>query len=209
MSQTPCNGFEEKSIQTPPVFSALKHEGQPLYKLARQGQSVEIESRPTSIYRLDIVSFKLPFVTLDVECSKGTYIRSLAHDLGVMLGCGAHLKGLIRTAYGPFDIKNAVTLEHLEVYGRKRLLARVWCSRWTLCSPSGKRPILSDEQIEIVRHGAGLALEAEREAIVRLRAYDKDGSLMALLSFDAESRLWRPQKVFHQPQALSANQFNP
>ena len=80
--------FRGEIRQTPPMFSALKYEGQPLYKLARQGQSVEISSRPASIYRLDIVSFKLPFVTLDVECSKGTYIRSLAHDLGVALGCG-------------------------------------------------------------------------------------------------------------------------
>jgi tRNA pseudouridine55 synthase len=75
--------FKGDIRQTPPMYSALKHEGQPLYKLARQGKSVEIDSRPASIYRLEIVSCHSPFITLDVECSKGTYIRALAHDLGV------------------------------------------------------------------------------------------------------------------------------
>lgn len=199
--------FKGDIQQTPPIYSALKHKGQPLYKLARQGQSVQIDSRPASIYRLEINSFHLPYVTLDVECSKGTYIRSLAHDLGAALGCGAHLKGLIRTSYGPFDIKDAVMLEQLEASARD--------GRWhSLVQPIDTvlslwdRAMLSDEQVEYVRHGAGLALEAG-EGTTRLLAYDGGSRLVALLSFDMESQLWRPQKVFHQPQVVPENRPNP
>jgi len=191
--------FKGDIQQTPPIYSALKHGGQPLYKLARQGRSVEINSRPASIYRLEIISFQLPFVTLDVECSKGTYIRSLAHDLGAALGCGAHLKGLVRTAYGPFDIKDAVTLERLEASVKDGLWHSLVQPMDTVLSLWGKT-ILSDGQVESVRQGKGLSLDVGADT-TRLRAYDRGARFVALLSFDSESRLWRPQKVFHQPQA--------
>ena len=199
--------FRGEIQQTPPVYSALKYRGQPLYKLARQGLSMEVDSRPTSIYRLDIVSSQLPFVTLDVECSKGTYIRSLAHDMGAILGCGAYLKELIRTSYGPFDIKDSVMLEQLE--------ERVTCGKWhELVHPMDvvlslwEKFELSDDQVESVQHGTGLALEVRAET-ARLRVYNKAGRFIALLKFDIESRLWRPQKVFHQPQVLAENKPNP
>ena len=199
--------FRGEIQQTPPVYSALKHRGQPLYKLARRGLSMEVDSRPISIYRLDIVSFQLPFVTLDVECSKGTYIRSLAHDMGAMLGCGAYLKGLIRTAYGPFDIKDSIAAEYLE--------DAVGNGSWyNLVQPMDvvlslwEKVVLSDEQVELVQHGTSLALEVRAET-ARLRAYDEAGRFTALLKFDVESRLWRPQKVFHQPQVLAENKPNP
>jgi tRNA pseudouridine55 synthase len=199
--------FKGDIQQTPPAYSALKRQGQPMYKLAREGKNVEIDSRPTSIYRLEIISFHLPLVTLDVECSKGTYIRSLAHDLGVALGCGAHLKGLIRTSYGPFDIKDAVTLEQLEASVKDGLWHSLVQPMDTVLSLWGKT-ILSDEQVESVRQGKGLSLDAG-EGTARLRAYDKGSRLVALLSFDSENRLWRPQKVFHQPQVAPENRPNP
>ncbi|RJO60964.1 MAG: tRNA pseudouridine(55) synthase TruB [Dehalococcoidia bacterium] len=199
--------FRGEILQVPPVYSALKHQGQPMYKLAREGKNVEIDSRPISIYRLDIVSFQPPCVTLDVECSKGTYIRSLAHDLGVALGCGAHLKGLIRTAYGPFDIKDAVTLEQLEELAASRRLSDalqpmdVVLSRW-------KKVILNEEQVTAVHCGVGLPLDIPGDTS-RMRAYDKEGTFIALLVFEPLSSLWRPQKVFHQPQVAPENRPNP
>ena len=199
--------FRGEILQKPPVFSALKRQGQPLYKLARQGQIVEIDSRPASIYRLELIVFEPPYLTLDVECSKGTYIRSLAHDMGAALGCGAHLKGLIRTAYGPFDIKDSITLEYLE----ECILRGTWNELVqpmdTVLSLWGKA-LLSDEQVELVRHGAGLELEVG-EGVARLRAYDKSSNFVALLRFDAVSCLWNPQKVFHQPQTAPENRPNP
>jgi tRNA pseudouridine55 synthase len=191
--------FRGEILQKPPVYSALKHKGQPLYKLARQGQSVEIGSRPASIYRLEMITFNLPYLSLDVECSKGTYIRSMAHDLGVSLGCGAHLKGLIRSAYGPFDIKDAMTLEQLETAVKDGSWMGLIKPMDTVLS-LWKRVDLSEEQVQKVICGVGLALEADPE-IARLRAYDKAGNFTALLKYDSQSRLWRPQKVFGQPQA--------
>ncbi len=181
--------------QTPPVYSALKQHGQPLYKLVRQGQAVQVESRPISIYRLELTAYDPPYLTLDVECSKGTYIRSLAHDIGEVLGCGAHLSGLIRTSYGPFSLKDAVTLEQLETGITDGAWSTFLQPMDAVLSLWGKI-LLTEGQVEAVRCGVGLSLEGVTSR-VRLRAYDTTGLFLSLLKFDDESRLWRPQKVFH------------
>lgn len=100
--------------QIPPMYSAIKQNGQPLYKLARQGVAVERKARDVEIHSLELISFNLPHVAIRVVCSRGTYIRSLADDIGRRLGCGAALQELRRTASGPFTIEEAVTLEELE-----------------------------------------------------------------------------------------------
>jgi tRNA pseudouridine55 synthase len=100
--------------QLPPMHSALKREGRPLYELARQGIEVERAPRRVCVHAIDIVSFDAPVLVLDVRCSKGTYIRTLAGDIGEALGCGAHLAGLRRTATGPFEIDAAITLDDAE-----------------------------------------------------------------------------------------------
>jgi tRNA pseudouridine55 synthase len=100
--------------QVPPMFSALKHQGQPLYKLARQGKEIKREAREITIFSLEINKIELPFVELSVHCSKGTYVRSLAVDIGEVLGCGAHVSKLHRTAVGPIDGGQMMTLEALE-----------------------------------------------------------------------------------------------
>lgn len=99
--------------QMPPAYSAIKQGGRKLYELARAGQTVELQPRPVSIYALQIVDCTLPTFTLDVECSAGTYIRSLAFDLGRLLGIGAHLSGLVRLASGVFQQSAAVTLDQV------------------------------------------------------------------------------------------------
>ncbi|MFV3335044.1 tRNA pseudouridine(55) synthase TruB [Pseudomonas sp. NY15437] len=100
--------------QVPPMYSALKKDGQPLYKLARAGEVVEREARSVTIARLDLLVFESPCATLAVSCSKGTYIRTLVEDLGRELGCGAHVAALRRTQAGPFQLHQSVTLEELE-----------------------------------------------------------------------------------------------
>lgn len=99
--------------QIPPMYSALKRNGVPLYKLARKGEEVEREPRPVTIHSLDVDRIDLPCVTFTVRCSRGTYVRSLARDLGERLGCGAHLTELRRTRSGPFTLAQARTLEQL------------------------------------------------------------------------------------------------
>jgi tRNA pseudouridine55 synthase len=106
--------FKGHSLQTPPMYSALKHEGVPLYKLARAGIEIEREARPINVSQLDIVASTESTAQLRVQCSKGTYIRTLAEDIGRELGCGAHLSALRRELLDEFTVGQAVTLEVLE-----------------------------------------------------------------------------------------------
>jgi tRNA pseudouridine55 synthase len=101
-------------LQIPPMYSALKREGKPLYELARQGKAVERAPRPVTIYELELLAWRSPVFTLRTRCGKGTYIRVLAEDLGKALGCGAHLTALRRTRVGPLDLEDAHTLPELE-----------------------------------------------------------------------------------------------
>lgn len=105
--------FVGEQWQVPPMYSALKVEGQPLYRLARAGETVEREPRPITVHGLSLVGGEAPEVQVAVDCSKGTYVRVLAEDLGAALGCGAHLTGLRRTCTGGFDVADAVTLDAL------------------------------------------------------------------------------------------------
>ena len=107
-------GFLGPQMQVPPVYSALKRGGRPLYELARAGEAVSVEARPIVIEALTIVAWHSPDLVLDVVCGKGTYIRSLAYDLGERLGPGAHLAALIRTRSGPFTLDESITLDELE-----------------------------------------------------------------------------------------------
>lgn len=103
--------FSGEISQVPPMYSALKRDGKPLYAYARAGEILEIEPRKVTIHEIRWVSVAWPVATLEVTCSKGTYIRSLASDMGDALGCGAHLTALRRTRVGHLDIKNSVSLE--------------------------------------------------------------------------------------------------
>jgi len=109
-----CARFVGTLAQVPPMHSALKHDGKALYEYARAGVEVEREARRVTIHRIDVVSGEHDLWTLDVRCSKGTYIRTLAEDIGAALGCGAHLAALRRTGSGALTLDDAVTLEALE-----------------------------------------------------------------------------------------------
>jgi tRNA pseudouridine55 synthase len=106
--------FRGEIQQVPSMYSALKHQGVPLYKLARAGKTVERKTRIVSIYELNLISFENPFLELDIHCSKGTYVRTLADDLGEALGVGAHVVALRRTKAGPFKLEQAQSYETLE-----------------------------------------------------------------------------------------------
>jgi tRNA pseudouridine55 synthase len=101
--------------QYPPMFSAAKVKGKPLYKYARKGREVDRKAREIVVYGLDLVSLEIPTIVVGVRCSKGTYVRSLANDIGQVLGCGAYLKALRRTRIGDFDVRNAVSIEALGI----------------------------------------------------------------------------------------------
>ena len=103
-------------MQVPPAHSAIKKDGKRVYELARQGIEVILEPRKLTIYEFEITSFEGPEVGFRVLCSTGTYIRSLAHDFGKALGCGAHLSNLRRTKIGEFSVENAMTMEEAELF---------------------------------------------------------------------------------------------
>jgi tRNA pseudouridine55 synthase len=120
--------FRGDILQVPPMYSALKRDGKPLYEYARAGITLEREARPVTIHLLEFVDYQAPFLTLRVQCSKGTYIRALGEDIGAALGCGAHLNALRRIQVGDLFIDRAITIEQLtatEEGARSALLAPV------------------------------------------------------------------------------------
>jgi tRNA pseudouridine55 synthase len=106
--------FTGEIQQKPPIFSAIKKDGKRLYELARAGETTEIESRPVSIHEFEITRIALPEVDFKISCSKGTYIRSIAHDFGAALNSGGHLSALKRTAIGNYRVEKAMSIEHFE-----------------------------------------------------------------------------------------------
>ena len=120
-----CRRFTGPIRQVPPMHSALKHQGRALYEYARQGIEIERAPRDITIHAIDIVGWQDADLVLDVRCSKGTYIRTLAEDVGELLGCGAHLSALRRTASGPLDLAQAITIEGLQALAEAERLARL------------------------------------------------------------------------------------
>jgi len=112
--QAVLEGFIGQIEQIPPMYSAVKVNGTPLYKLAREGKEIERKSRRVTIYEINLLRLEGDELEIDLRCSKGTYVRTLAEDIGAALGCGAHLSALRRTASGPFELEHAVTLPELE-----------------------------------------------------------------------------------------------
>ena len=117
------NAFRGDILQVPPMFSALKRDGKTLYDLAREGVSIERQARSVRIEKLEILEFADELLTVEVTCSKGTYIRVLAEDIGEALGCGAHLASLRRTKVGALSLEDAVTLQALETMSVDERLA--------------------------------------------------------------------------------------
>ena len=180
--------------QVPPMYSALKRGGQPLYKLARRGETVERRPRRVTIETLEIVDWAPPELRLEIVCSPGTYIRSLAHDLGERLGCGAHVTALTRLASGRFTLADAVSLETLA----KAVAAGDWMH---LLYPLDAA-LLDFEAVTVdvmgarrLRHGQPIPCSAP-PATALGRAYGPDGTLIAVVAYDPEAALWRPKKVF-------------
>jgi tRNA pseudouridine55 synthase len=117
--------FRGDFYQMPPMVSAKKHGGVPLYKLARQGKVVEREPRFVHVYRYTIDRIALPDVDFSVLCSKGFYVRTYAHDIGEALGCGAHLKSLRRTKSGRFDVADAISVDQIKNLPREEIAQRI------------------------------------------------------------------------------------
>lgn len=202
--------------QVPPMYSALKHKGIPLYRLARQGITVEREPRSVEIHNIELLDYfdkaqykwtppllrqaQYKLLTIRVECSPGTYIRALARDLGQKLGCGAHLQSLTRLASGHFTLEKAVSLDELAeafaYFGGAQYKQGNWQE---LVHPLDEALLdfelmVVDAQTEKrIRHGQ--QVQGPDTSGLR-RAYSKKGELIAILRRDPQTGLWQPKKVF-------------
>ncbi len=189
---TALASFAGKISQIPPAHSAIQRDGVRAYKLARQGVTVEMEPRAVEIYALELRAVEGTEVEFDVACSKGTYIRSLAHDLGAKLGTGAHLCALTRLASGPFTIEQSLTLDELEqVVAAGQLAEHLLPLDYALKQFNELH--LDAGAARAVQQGQFLPAPAGLTTSL-VRAYDEHGRLVALLE-NTDSTL-KPKKVF-------------
>lgn len=197
--------------QTPPMYSAVKYQGKPLYELARAGITVERRSRLAKIHGLELVDWRSPVATIEVVCGKGTYIRSLAHDLGQALGCGAYLKSLIRLRCGLFDIRDAVSVPQLEdafrhgywqhfIHPIDSVLLH-WAAM--VVSDDARQSIKNGRPLVLGDGGGGEGsgyleqhIPAGSSSENRCRAYALDGHFLGVLRFNSERGQWQAEKVF-------------
>ncbi|MBU2480803.1 MAG: tRNA pseudouridine(55) synthase TruB [Proteobacteria bacterium] len=172
--------------QLAPSFSALKHNGQPLYKLARQGIKIQKPPRTIEIFSIDILSIELPHVNIEVYCSAGTYIRSLAFDIGKKLGCGAHLSKLCRTGSSQFDLDHAVGLEKIEAEGRDA--AEELMIPLSECLPFLPGINVDDTVMQKIKYGQRVSEKDLHGKIPEpgqpLKLLDMDNALVAIVELD-------------------------
>jgi len=181
--------------QVPPPYSAVKVQGRKAYEIARNGEEVELEPRTINVYSLDLLEWSPPEAVVDVFCSSGTYVRSLANDLGKALGSGAHLVGLRRTKSGRFTLRDAVPLRRLQ----ESFTAGNWYQHLIPAAEAlGDWPLieLDADQVELVRHGHRVPAEADSTGWAR--GVSEAGDLVALLEVDPATHEWQPRKVFFQ-----------
>ncbi len=191
--ETALKKFVGEIEQVPPPYSAVKIKGRKAYEMARDGEEVDLEPRKIQVYSLELLEWAPPEAVIDVYCSSGTYVRSLAHDLGEALGCGAHLVGLRRTKSGRFTLRDAVPLRKLREafengnWYQYLIPAAEALSDWPAVE-------LSQEQLDTIRHGHRIPGEPDKGTLVR--GVSEQGELIALLEYNAESNEWQPRKVF-------------
>jgi tRNA pseudouridine55 synthase len=196
LSQTALNDalapFIGAILQTPPAYSAIKQEGVAAYQKARRGETVTLAPRPVTIYGIAILDWTPPDLTLEVQCGPGTYIRSLAHDLGQALGCGAHLASLVRTRSGSFTVADAASLEALgeaAIAGEVgRYLQPIQAALYSLQAV----PVDADAAGRLA-HGLPILCDDEPAGTTGY-AQAPDGAVLAVLNY--HDGHWWPHKVF-------------
>ncbi len=179
--------------QIPPPYSAIKVQGRKAYEMAREGEDVELQPRTIQVYSLELLEWNPPEAVIDVFCSSGTYVRSLANDLGLALGCGAHLVGLRRTKSGRFTLRDAVPLRRLQEsfhvgdWYKFLIPAAEALGDWHMVELDG-------DQVELIRHGHRIIAAGAEKGWVR--GISQQGDLVALMELDEATNEWQPRKVF-------------
>lgn len=186
-------GFQGQIAQVPPMYSALKHQGQPLYRLARAGQEVPREARQVTIHALELLAWEAPVLEFRVRCSKGTYVRTLAEDIAKAMGSCAHLKALRRVEVEPFQAKDMVTLEDLAVMAERDVIGQC-----LLPPDAGLRdwPVVTLDAERAARFGHGNPVEGDADLSGLVRVYGPGDVLLGLGEM-AESGILKARRVMH------------
>jgi tRNA pseudouridine55 synthase len=181
--------FNGRSSQLPPMHSALKHKGKPLYKYAREGIDIERKPREINVNRIELLEFDLPYVKFRVECSKGTYIRTLCANMGEKLGVGAHMTELERTAIGSFTIEDALSIEELEALDVSLPDSR---GIYSMDSALTWMPelVIDEDMVKAVMHGnpinagEGIEISDDMKTAPGIRIKSPSGNILSIGRFD-------------------------
>lgn len=201
--ESALNAFRGVFQQMPPMYSALKRGGQRLYDLARAGVQVERKPRTVRMHHLELLRFDPPRLLLKVECGRGLYLRSLAHDLGQALGCSGHLSALMRLQAGPFRSEESMSLEQLEEECRKGM--------WEELLFPADFPLLFMKAVRVGRAAERLLRNGQLASLgpqghygthmESCRAYDQQGRFLGVVRLDKSRGMWRPYKMFRPGKA--------
>lgn len=198
-----AQGFTGTIAQVPPMHSAIKRNGQPLYKLAHQGIEVERDSRTVHIHRFVVTGWASPVAAVEVDCSKGTYIRTLAEDLGERLGCGAHVSALRRTGAGPFDLADALTLPQIEALAEQgtSALDETLLPLDSALEALPRVALTEDATYYVTQGQAVLVPRAPTSGLLRL--YDARERFVGVGEIIDDGRV-APRRLFRRPAAAAA-----
>lgn len=191
--------FRGEILQVPTMFSALKHNGKPLYEYARAGITVEREARPITIFELLFVEYQAPYLTLEVHCSKGTYIRTLVDDLGEALGCGAHVTMLRRLAVADYPVEKMMSLEALQNLAENQPLVELDQLLLPMDSAVARLPSLdlTDEQTKAVGFGQRVKFDNPQGIYGQVRLFSAEKLFLGIAEITADNVI-RPSRMVNR-----------
>ena len=193
---TALEQFRGDILQVPTMFSALKHNGKPLYEYARQGITVEREARPITIFELNFIEYNAPYLTLEVHCSKGTYIRTLVDDLGEVLGCGAHVTMLRRTAVADYPTEKMLDWHALQSLAEQQDLALLDALLLPMDTAVAKLPTLTlnESQTQGIGFGQRIKFDNPNRLQGQVRLFSHENRFLGVAVID-ENNVIRPQRL--------------
>ncbi|MFC2544920.1 MAG: tRNA pseudouridine(55) synthase TruB [Aggregatibacter sp.] len=193
---TALEQFRGNILQMPTMFSALKHNGKPLYEYARQGITVEREARPITIFELNFIEYNAPYLTLEVHCSKGTYIRTLVDDLGEVLGCGAHVTMLRRTAVADYPTEKILDWHSLQSLAEQQDLALLDALLLPMDTAVAKLPALTlnENQTQGIGFGQRIKFDNPNRLQGQVRLFSYENRFLGVAVID-ENNVIRPQRL--------------
>ncbi|RDE72348.1 tRNA pseudouridine(55) synthase TruB [Aggregatibacter segnis] len=193
---TALERFRGNILQVPTMFSALKHNGKPLYEYARQGITVEREARPITIFELNFIEYNAPYLTLEVHCSKGTYIRTLVDDLGETLGCGAHVTMLRRTAVADYPTEKMLDWHALQSLAEQQDLSLLDALLLPMDTAVAKLPALTlnESQTQGIGFGQRIKFDNPNRLQGQVRLFSHENRFLGVAVID-ENNVIRPQRL--------------